>query len=76
MDDSEFFQLKMVYSVEVLAEGFYTITDGFKLKGVVYKMFFPPLHVRLLVSFTLIYLFFPSSRQNCHVPVKLPALMS
>lgn len=27
-------RVKMVYSVEVLAEGFYTITDGFKLKGV------------------------------------------
>jgi len=49
---------RIFYSVEVLAEGFYTVTDGLKLKAVVYKMFFPPLHVGLLVSFTLIYLFF------------------
>lgn len=72
-----FTKLKMFYSVEVLAEGFFTITDGFKLKGVEFiRCFFPPLHVCLLVSFTLIYLFFPSSTQNCLVPVKLPALMS
>lgn len=38
-----FLTIKIVCSVEVLAEGFYTITDGFKLKGVQFiKCFFFP----------------------------------
>lgn len=36
-----FLTIEIVCSVKVMAEGFYAITDGFKLKGVpFYKMFF------------------------------------